>query len=123
MRLDDGQRSVLFSGDLGRRDDQIMYPPEPPPAADHIVVESTYGNRSHSDEDPAEVLARVVTTTAKRGGVVLIPVFAVGRAQLMIHLLTTLLAENRIPDIPIFLNSPMAIDATRLFLASPRITG
>jgi metallo-beta-lactamase family protein len=119
VRLDDGQRSVVFSGDLGRGNDQIMRPPAPPPAADHIVIESTYGNRDHPDEDPADVLAEVITRTAKRGGIVLIPVFAVGRAQLMIHLITTLRAAGRIPDIPVFLNSPMAIDATQLFLSSP----
>lgn len=119
VRLDDGQRSVLFSGDLGRSDDQIMRPPAPPQSADHIVIESTYGDRDHPDEDPADVLTEVITRTAKRGGIVLIPVFAVGRAQLMIHLITTLRATGRIPDIPVFLNSPMAIDATQLFLSSP----
>ena len=119
VRLHDGNRSVLFSGDLGRSDDQIMRAPDPPPAADHIVVESTYGNRAHPHEDPADVLAEVITRTAKRGGIVLIPVFAVGRAQLMIHLIATLRDAGRIPDIPMFLNSPMAIDATQLFLSSP----
>lgn len=118
--VDDGSRSVLFSGDLGRPDDLLMRPPDPPPAADHVVVESTYGNRSHGAEDPADVMADVVTRTAARGGTVLIPVFAVGRAQAMLHLLTTLRAEGRIPDIPTFLNSPMAVNATELFLASPQ---
>ena len=119
VHLHDGNRSVLFSGDLGRDDDQIMLPPDPPPAADHIVVESTYGNRQHPDEGPADVLAEVISRTAKRGGTVLIPVFAVGRAQLMIHLITTLKSEGRIPDIPMFLNSPMAVDATRIFMSAP----
>jgi metallo-beta-lactamase family protein len=96
-----------------------MRAPAPAPAADHVVVESTYGNRSHGDEDPGDVLADVITRTARRGGTVLVPVFAVGRAQAMLHLLSTLRQQGRIPDLPTFLNSPMAIDATELFLASP----
>ena len=110
--------SVLFSGDLGRTDDLIMLPPAPPPVADHIVVESTYGNRRHPDEHPADVLASVVKETARRGGILLVPVFAVGRAQAVLHLLTRLRAEGRIPTVPTFLNSPMAVDVTELFLAS-----
>lgn len=116
--LSDGRRSALFSGDLGRSDDWVMRPPEAPPSADHIVVESTYGNRRHPDEDPTEVLAEVVRTTTRRGGIVLVPVFAVGRAQTVLHLLARLRKADRIPDVPTFLNSPMAIDATELFTAS-----
>ena len=116
--LADGDRSVLFSGDLGRRHDVIMRPPAPPPAADHVVIESTYGDRTHPEEDPADVLAQVVARTAARGGIVLIPVFAVGRAQSVLHLLSRLRADGRIPPIPVFLNSPMAVHATELFLAS-----
>ncbi len=116
--LGDGARSVLFSGDLGRDDDPIMRPPDPPPAADHIVVESTYGNRVHPAEDPSDALAEVVTSTAAHGGIVLIPVFAVGRAQMVLHLLARLRGEGRIPPVPTFLNSPMAVDATELFLRS-----
>ena len=116
--LGDGARSVLFSGDLGRDDDPIMRPPDPPPAADHIVVESTYGNRVHPAEDPSDALAEVVTSTAAHGGIVLIPVFAVGRAQMVLHLLARLRGEGRIPPVPTFLNSPRAVDATELFLRS-----
>ncbi|MGH9234850.1 MAG: MBL fold metallo-hydrolase RNA specificity domain-containing protein [Acidimicrobiales bacterium] len=118
---DDGtEGSVLFSGDLGRDDDLIMLPPAPPPAADHIVVESTYGDRQHPDEDPAQILADVVTRTAARGGIVLIPSFAVGRAQTVLHILARLRREGRIPRVPTFLNSPMAVHATELFLSAPR---
>jgi len=117
--LDGGDGSVLFSGDLGRSHDVVMQPPAPPLAADHIVVESTYGDRRHPDEDPADVLADVVTTTVRRGGIVLVPVFAVGRAQAVLHLLARLRGEGRIPPVPTFLNSPMALDATELFLAAP----
>lgn len=119
VRLSDGQRSVLFSGDLGRADDLVMRPPAPPLAADHVVIESTYGNRTHSGEDPADVMAEIVNSTARRGGIVLVPVFAVGRAQTMLHLLARLRRDGRIPALPTFLNSPMAVDATQLFLASP----
>lgn len=119
VRVSDGQRSVLFSGDLGRSDDWIMRPPAAPQAADHIVVESTYGDRTHPDEDPTDVLADVVTTTARRGGIVLVPVFAVGRAQTVLHLLAQLRKAGRIPPVPTFLNSPMAVDATELFMSSP----
>src|SRR5690606_35769543 len=90
VRLTDGTSSVLFSGDLGRTSDPIMRPPAAPLAADHIVVESTYGDRRHPDEGPADIIADVVTCTARRGGIVLIPVFAVGRAQTVLHLLAEL---------------------------------
>ena len=119
LRLDDGESSVLFSGDLGRDNDWVMRPPQPPPAADHIVIESTYGDRTHPAEDPSDILAAVVTRTAGRGGVVLIPVFAVGRAQTLLHLLAELRSSGQIPSIPTFLNSPMAVTATELFLDSP----
>ncbi len=110
--------SLLFSGDLGRDDDVIMRPPEPPPAADHIVVESTYGNRCHPDEDPRTILADIINDTARHGGIVLVPVFAVGRAQAVLHLLAELREQGRIPAMPTFLNSPMAVHATEVFLAS-----
>jgi metallo-beta-lactamase family protein len=116
--LSDGDRSILFSGDLGRSDDWLMSPPAPPPPADHIVIESTYGNRDHPVEDALDALADVVNATARRGGIVLIPVFAVGRAQTVLHLLSRLRTAGRIPHLPTFLNSPMAIDVTELFLAS-----
>ena len=118
--LSDGSKSVVFSGDLGRDDDLVMNPPEPPPSADHLVIESTYGDRSHPDEDPREVIARTVSRTAERGGIVLIPVFAVGRAQTILHVLAELRRDGRIPTVPVHLNSPMAINATELFLAAPR---
>lgn len=118
VHLSGGNRSVLFSGDLGRDDDWLMHPPSAPVAADHIVVESTYGNRWHADEDPTDLLAEVVTRTAGRGGIVLVPVFAVGRAQTVLHLLARLRQQGRIPALPTFLNSPMAVDVTELFVAS-----
>lgn len=108
------ERSVLFSGDLGRGDDAMMQPPAPPPAADVVLLESTYGNRTHGSEDPADRLAEVVSRTAARGGIVVVPAFAVGRAQALLHLIHRLKVARRIPDLPVFLNSPMATDVTTL---------
>jgi len=116
VRVADRQRSVTFSGDVGRDDDPVMRPPAPPLPADHLVVESTYGDRRHPDQDPFEALAAVVRDTADRGGIVLVPVFAVGRAQVILHVLATLRDEGRIPSVPTFLNSPMAVRATEIFL-------
>lgn len=109
-----GSRSLLFSGDLGRSDDLVMMPPAPPAEADCVLIESTYGNRSHGDEDPEARLADVVCRTAARGGVVIVPAFAVGRAQALLHLLLQLKAAHRIPDLPLYLNSPMAADVTTI---------
>lgn len=110
-----GERSVLFSGDLGRVDDLVMQPPAPPPAADLVLIESTYGNRAHVAADPLAELADVVCRTAGRGGIVVVPAFAVGRAQTLLHLIQQLKAAHRIPDLPVFLNSPMAADVTAIF--------
>jgi metallo-beta-lactamase family protein len=107
--------SLLFSGDLGRNTDIIMRPPEPPPAADYLVVESTYGDRSHEQEDPGTLLADTINRTAARGGIVVVPAFAVGRAQALMFLVSELKREKRIPDLPVFLNSPMATDATAIY--------
>jgi metallo-beta-lactamase family protein len=115
VRLDDGRHSVAFTGDVGRAVDPIMKPPEPLPDADHVVTESTYGDRAHGDVDPADELADAVNRTVRRGGTLLLPVFAVGRAQVVLHLLAELRRAGRIPEIPTFLNSPMAVEATRLF--------
>ena len=115
VHLATGDATVTFTGDVGRTGDPVLLDPEPPPTADHLVTESTYGNRLHPPDNPADVLADIVTRTAKRGGTVLIPAFAVGRAQTLLHLLSELRRAGRIPDLPTFLNSPMAIDATELF--------
>lgn len=109
----DGAR-IAFSGDVGRADDALMYAPLPVSEADWLVVESTYGDRHHADADPAEALAAIVRDTAARGGAVVIPSFAVGRAQTILLLLGRARAAGLIPDIPTFLDSPMARDATEL---------
>lgn len=108
-------RTVVFSGDVGRQNDIIMRPPEPIHKADVLVCESTYGDRTHEDADPEEVLADIITRTSGRGGIVLIPAFAVGRAQMLLYVVHKLIKEDRIPKLPVFLNSPMAIKATEIF--------
>lgn len=108
-------KSILLSGDLGRNADILMQPPASPEAADYVVIESTYGDRDHEDSDPAGVLADVVSRTAARGGVVVVPAFAVGRAQALMYVLSELKRAGRIPDLPVFLNSPMATDATAIY--------
>jgi metallo-beta-lactamase family protein len=113
------RRSVFFTGDVGRPVDPIMQPPEAPPSADYLVTESTYGNRLHAASDVRDDLAAVVCRTLGRGGTVLIPSFAVGRSQAILSVLAELREQGRIPDVPVFLNSPMAISATELFLAHP----
>ncbi|SEF20956.1 MBL fold metallo-hydrolase [Variovorax sp. NFACC27] len=107
--------SILFSGDLGRSDDLLMRPPEAAAAADYVVVESTYGDRRHPAADTLSELAGVINRTAARGGIVVIPAFAVGRAQTLLHCTQLLKQARRIPDMPVYLNSPMAADATRIY--------
>ena len=108
--------TLVFSGDVGRNDDLLMPPPQQLAQADVLIVESTYGNRLHPVNDAEEQLARIVRETVGRGGRVLLPSFAVGRAQALLHSLQKLRAADRIPhDMPIFLDSPMAIQATALY--------
>lgn len=109
-------KSIVFSGDLGRTNDSIMYDPEPIPQADYIVVESTYGNRIHPDINPQDQLEKIINRTIKRGGTLVIPAFAVGRTQSILHYIYKLKQDKKLPiDLPIFLDSPMATDATYLF--------
>ena len=112
-------RTVLFSGDLGRDDDVIMQPPAPRPPADVIVLEATYGDRMHPAVDPADEIARVIRRTVARGGVVLVPAFAVGRTQALLVLLHRLRAAGRIPPVPIVVDSPMATSVTELYARRP----
>ena len=107
-------RGIVFSGDLGRYDDVFMPDPAPVNAADYVVVESTYGDRIHPKNDPMEALGAVVERTVRRGGTVVIPAFAVGRTQVLLYHLWMLKRAGRIKSVPIFLDSPMAINATEL---------
>lgn len=115
IRIAHGGQSVLFSGDLGRDDDLVMLPPATGQEADWVVIESTYGDRQHIELDPIEQLGDVVRRTAARGGVVIIPAFAVGRTQGLLYALYRLKQAHAIPDLPIVLDSPMGIAATGLY--------
>lgn len=108
-------QTILFSGDLGRYDDPTMVDPEPVPHADYVMVESTYGDRIHPTVDAAAALKDVIERTARRGGTVLIPAFAVGRTQSLLYELWTLKARGELDLVPIYVDSPMAINATELF--------
>ncbi|MBN8616096.1 MAG: MBL fold metallo-hydrolase [Deltaproteobacteria bacterium] len=113
LRADD--TSIAFSGDVGRPNDPIMKAPEPMPQADFLVVESTYGDRAHPTDDLRDALATVVRETVARGGTVVVPAFAVGRAQHLLHLLSELRRADAIPEVPVYLDSPMATEATTIF--------
>lgn len=114
-QLDWNGTTTVFSGDLGRYDDATMLDPVPVPHADYLVVESTYGNRRHDTRDPEQALAAVVEKTAARGGTVVIPAFAVGRTQSLLFHFERLKSKGRLANIPIFLDSPMATDASEVF--------
>ena len=113
-QIDIGGRTVVFSGDLGRYGDTVMHDPEPVPDADAVVIESTYGDRRHAPADPVEALGAVIERTVQRGGTVVIPAFAVGRAQSLIHHLWQLRQAGRLRNVPVYLDSPMAGSATLL---------
>lgn len=113
-------RRILFSGDLGRPDDVIMNPPEAAPAADTVLIESTYGDRTHPTESLLSELGPALQRLAARGGVAVVPVFAVGRAQALLHAIAQLKEQGKIPrGLPVFLDSPMAVHTTHLFEHHP----
>jgi metallo-beta-lactamase family protein len=115
-------RRLVFSGDVGRSGLAIIRDPEPPAGADAVIMESTYGDRDHESVDGARAqLARVVRETAARGGRVLVPAFAVGRTQELIYDLHVLRRAGEIPDVPIVVDSPLAIDATGVFELHPEV--
>ena len=116
VQVRSGARTVLFSGDLGRPNDPIMRPPASVARADVLVVESTYGNRAHDPVDPQQRLGEVIARTIQRDGVVVIPSFAVGRTQSLLWAIHRLKATRVLPgELPVFLNSPMAVDATAIY--------
>lgn len=115
VRITHEGRSIVFSGDVGRPNDAILIPPVPLQPSDYLVIESTYGNRRHAQVDALEELETVLNRTFKRGGIVIIPSFAVGRAQTIMYLIHQLKQAGRIADVPVYLNSPMAINATKLY--------
>jgi metallo-beta-lactamase family protein len=117
---DGGDKVIVFSGDLGRPQQPILPDPESMPPCDHLLLESTYGNRDHPKDDAGGRLGQIVNETIRRGGSVLIPAFAVGRTQHLMFLLRALRADGTIPsDVPIFVDSPMAIEANRIVMRHP----
>ena len=112
------EKSVLFTGDIGRYGQPIIFDPTTVEAADYLVLESTYGNRLHSDKNGKtgkDQLRDIVIATSKRGGTVLIPSFAIGRAQELLYILRELEQENQIPVLSVYVDSPMAVDAVEVF--------
>jgi metallo-beta-lactamase family protein len=107
--------SILFSGDLGRYDEPILNDPAPVHETDYLLIESTYGNRTHEDIDPKDRLAEIINDTVARGGKVIIPAFAIGRTQLLIYYLRELEDEKRTPVIPVIVDSPMGASATKFY--------
>lgn len=117
-----GPTRLVFSGDIGRSGLAIIRDPQPPTGAHGVILESTYGNRDHESVDHArQHLARVVRETAARGGRVLVPAFAVGRTQELVYDLHELARARQIPEIPIYIDSPLAIDATSVFRMHPEV--
>ena len=110
-------KKIVFSGDLGRYGDPTMVDPEPVSHADYLVVESTYGDRIHPQIDPGSVLKDAIERTARRGGTIVIPAFAIGRTQSLLYELWKLKSAGEIQLVPIYVDSPMATNATELMSA------
>lgn len=108
-------KTLVFSGDIGRDNDVLMYPPTKPKKADCIFLESTYGNRLHPDTDAKEELEMYINNTVEKGGTIIIPSFAVERAQTIMYLLWQLKEEGKIPNIPYIIDTPMGISALEIF--------
>jgi metallo-beta-lactamase family protein len=122
LRMDapGGERLLTFTGDLGRPGLPILRDPAPVPAGDLLISESTYGGHTHEPvEETAERLGEVVRRTAERGGKVIVPAFSVGRTQTIVYFLHQLRNAGRLPDVPIYVDSPMAVRATEVFRAHP----
>jgi metallo-beta-lactamase family protein len=117
---DGGSRRLVFSGDVGRPDLPIIRDPEALPPADYLIMESTYGGRKHAPPgDAIRVIEETVNRTIGRGGRVIVPAFAVGRTQQLVLLLHQLMNEKRLPPVPIFVDSPLAVNVTETFRGHP----
>jgi metallo-beta-lactamase family protein len=114
-----GDKKLVFSGDIGRYDVPILVDPEPIKTGDYVFMESTYGNRTHPETSTKEDLGNAINSTIKKGGIVMIPSFAVGRSQLLLYYIRELKQEGIIPDIPVILDSPLASDATDIYFEHP----
>jgi metallo-beta-lactamase family protein len=113
-------KKIVFSGDLGRSHDILLNAPTVIENADILFVESTYGNKNNPEGDPSSELARIVNETVTNNGVLLIPAFAVGRTQALLYHLHKLMEEDKIPDVPVYIDSPMATSATYLYYKFPQ---
>ncbi len=114
----EGDKTILFTGDIGRYDQPIIFDPTPVKAADYVVMESTYGNRLHDGSEGSsgkDQLRQIINETATRGGTILIPSFAVGRAQELLYIIRELEQEHAIPTLPVYVDSPMAVSAFEIF--------
>lgn len=115
LHLSDHDSKVVFSGDLGRSTHPLLLPPAPIGVADVVITESTYGDEDHPEGDPLQSIADVVNRTARRGGVVLIPAFAVDRTEIVLWYLDQLVKAGEVPDLPVFVDSPMASRALDVY--------
>jgi len=119
IKGDTQQKTIVFSGDLGRNEDALLPPPEKIPKADVLFIESTYGHKDNKAADAGAELARIVRQTFSQGGVLLIPAFAVGRTQTLLYHFRDLMERDLIPDVPVYVDSPMATSATYLYYRHP----
>jgi metallo-beta-lactamase family protein len=117
--ISNGSKSIYFSGDLGRTNAPLMWPPESPPNCDFVVMESTYGDREHSPQSSKKVLKDCINEVAQNNGVLLIPSFAVGRAQNLIYEISSLKRAGEVPPIPVYLNSPMGSEVSGFYETHP----
>jgi metallo-beta-lactamase family protein len=115
IEIQDANRKVLFSGDLGHYDQPIVKDPAPPPACDYMMVESTYGDRLHDEEKPDEKLAQLINDAVRKRAPILIPAFAIGRTQELLYLIRELEEDGKIPVLPVRVDSPMAAAATQIY--------
>ncbi len=114
------EKIIVFSGDIGRKNPILLHPFEYIDRADYVVIESTYGNRNHKNTSIIDALLNCIEHTYSKGGILIIPTFSVERAQEIIYLLSILKRSNRLPKIPIFLDSPMGVDATEIYFSHPK---
>ena len=115
LNLDFGSHRITFSGDVGQYDTPILPDPQPLNLGDMLVIESTYGDRLHADNHPKTDLARIIKNAVSRGGALLIPAFAVGRTQALLYYIAALEREGAVPVLPVYVDSPMAVDSTHIY--------
>jgi metallo-beta-lactamase family protein len=115
----EGQKTIIFSGDLGNGRSRLIRPPQTPPQSDVLVLESTYGDRLLPRESRSHEFSEIINTVYKRNGVLVIPAFALGRSQEVLQAIAELQREKKIPELPVYLDSPMALEATKAHLKYP----